>query len=449
MSFQEAGWYTRNITRLTASSFIASLCLFLLKLLAGVITNSLGILAEAMHSALDSLTSLITLLSVRYSLKPPDSSHTYGHRKYDSIGGLIGAALLLVTMSWVALEAINRLISPVEMEIGVIPFFIMVLAVIVDAERSRALKRAADVTSSRALEADALHFSSDIFTSLTVIAGLLLVKFGIKAADPMIGLLISVIFLRSALRIARDSFMDLTDRIDPSLMEEIRKACSDVPGILKVNRIRARSVGNMVFGDISVLVDSSAKGDLSKEVSRRISEKLRKDADFVVEAVSAEEEIKEAVKKVSSEVSGVMEVHGIKVSGLNGKRVSLHAVVDPYIDVARAHEISDMLEKRIKEEIPWVVEAIVHVDPADLPSLRMTGKEIADIIRRELEGRKIDSYKVVLESLDVFDPPWTVNIRIIIPKDMPLRKAHEITHEVEMIVRRILPGATVTVHFSI
>ncbi|MGC9103573.1 MAG: cation diffusion facilitator family transporter [Candidatus Methanodesulfokora sp.] len=437
------------MTKLAASSFIASLCLFLLKLLTGIITNSLGVLAEAIHSALDSLTSLITLLSVRYSSKPPDSSHTYGHRKYDSIGGLIGAALLLVTMSWVALEAINRLIRPVEMEIGVIPFAVMILAVIVDTERSRALKRAADATSSRALEADALHFSSDVFTSLTVIIGLFLVKFGIKAADPIIGLLISVLFLRSALKIAKDSLMDLTDRIDPSLIEEIRRACSDVPGIIEVSRIRARSIGNMIFGDISVLVDSDVKGDISSEVSKRVSERLKKDADFVVEVISAEELIKEAVRKVSSEVSGVVGVHGIKVSGLNEKRVSLHAVVDPNIDVVRAHEISDLLERKIKEEVPWIVEAIVHVDPADLPSLRMTGKELADVIKRELEGKRIDGYEVVLESLEVFDPPWTVNIRIILPEDMPLRKAHEITHEIELIVRRILPGATVTVHFSI
>jgi cation diffusion facilitator family transporter len=438
----------RDVAKLTISSLIASLCLFLLKLLVGIITNSLGILAEAMHSALDSLTSLITFLSVRYSAKPPDSSHTYGHRKYDSIGGLIGAALLLVTMSWVALEAVSRLIKPVEIEIGIIPFIVMVVSIAVDAERSRALKKAASITSSRALEADALHFSSDIFTSLTVIAGLFLVKLGIKAADPIIGLFISILFLRSAVKIAKDSLMDLTDRIDPSLMDEIRKACSDIPGVIRVNRIRARSVGNMVLGDISVLVDSGMENRIPKEISKRISERLRKDVDFIVETISADEEIKEAVKRISSEINGVIEVHGIKISGFNReKKVSMHAVVDPDIDIVRAHEISDALERRIKE-IPGVVEAIVHVDPADLPSLKMTDKELADMIRRELEGRKIDDYEVILESLEVFDPPWTVNVRIVLPKSMPLKKAHEITHEVELIVRRILPGASVTVHFS-
>ncbi|MEM2543257.1 MAG: cation diffusion facilitator family transporter, partial [Candidatus Korarchaeum sp.] len=211
-----------DVNRITLSSLSASLVLSAMKLYAGLVTGSLSVLAEFLHSALDSLTTLVTFLTVRFSMRPPDATHPYGHRKVDSIGGLAGALLLMLTMIWVMDEAIKRMMNPPEIEVSMLPIGVMLVSILIDFERSRALRRAAEITGSRALESDALHFSSDMLTSLAVILGLMFVRMGVKALDPLIAILISILFLRSALKISKEAIYDLTDRVDPKLIEEVR-----------------------------------------------------------------------------------------------------------------------------------------------------------------------------------------------------------------------------------
>ncbi|ACB07289.1 cation diffusion facilitator family transporter [Candidatus Korarchaeum cryptofilum] len=432
-----------KLNRLLLSSFLASLLLSALKLYAGLVTNSLSIISEFLHSSLDSLTTLTTLLSVRYSMRPPDETHPYGHRKLDSLGGVLGGFFLIITMMWVVYEAFKRIISPPEIEIGILPISVMLISVAVDVERSRALRRAAKLTGSRAIESDSLHFSSDIFTSITVILSLLFIRAGLKILDPITGVLISLLFLRSAIKITKESLYDLTDRIDPKIIEEIRDVCLSKPGIISVERVRARRVGNFLFADISIRVGPEHPSD--DELAEAIRERLNMDVDLIVER--SVESIEDLVRGISKGVSGVLDVHAVSMSKTDGgKRVSLHAVVDPGIEAWRAHEISDELERKVREGIPGVVEAIVHVDPADLPILTHSKDEIEDMIRRKVE-EMLRGTDYSLESLKV-DEPWVVTIRILVPGNSDFRKVHDFTHKVELAVREIIPSANITVHFS-
>jgi len=432
-----------KLNRLLLSSFFASLLLSVLKLYAGFLTNSLSIISEFLHSSLDSLTTLTTLLSVKYSMRPPDETHPYGHRKLDSLGGIIGGLFLIITMIWVLYEALNRIISPPEIEIGIIPISVMLISIAVDVERSRALKRAAKLTGSRAIESDSLHFSSDIFTSITVILSLLFVRAGFKILDPITGVLISLLFLRSAVKITKESLYDLTDRVDPKIIEEIRAICLSKPGIISVERVRARRVGNFLFADISIRVGPEHPSN--QELAEAMRERLDMDVDLVVER--SVESIEDLVRRISKEVSGVLDVHAVSMSKTDGgKRISLHAVVEPEIEAWRAHEISDELERKVREGIPGVVEAIVHVDPADLPILTHSRDEIESIVKRRVE-EILKGTDYSLESLKV-DEPWIVTIRILVPGNADFKGVHDFTHKVELAVREIIPSANITVHFS-
>ncbi|MEM3480754.1 MAG: cation-efflux pump [Candidatus Korarchaeum sp.] len=432
-----------DVNRITLSSLSASLVLSAMKLYAGLVTGSLSVLAEFLHSALDSLTTLVTFLTVRFSMRPPDATHPYGHRKVDSIGGLAGALLLMLTMIWVMDEAIKRMMSPPEIEVSMLPIGVMLISMLIDFERSRALRRAADITGSRALESDALHFSSDMLTSLAVILGLMFVRMGVKVLDPLIAILISILFLRSALKISKEAIYDLTDRVDPKLIEEVRRACLSIPEVMEVERVRARTVGRFLFADVRV---RGAPEDLRGRIAEVLRERLGMDVDLVLEVVEGET-LEERVARLSKEVEGVIDVHAISVSNSEGgKRVSLHAVVKPDTEVWRAHQVADELERRIME-IPGVTEAVAHVDPADIPALRLSKEEMRDLLMGKVESM-LKGTENKLESLEVTGPPWNITLRVLVPRSTELRAAHALTHELELTIREVVPSANVTVHFS-
>jgi len=158
------------------SSVVAALLLTGLKLAIGLLTGSLGILAEAAHSGLDLVAALVTFFAVRLSDRPPDEHHLYGYGKIENLSALIETLLLLITCVWIIYEAIQRLFfKSVEIEASIWAFAVMGISIVVDITRSRILYAAARKHKSQALEADALHFSTDIWSSSVVIVGLGLV----------------------------------------------------------------------------------------------------------------------------------------------------------------------------------------------------------------------------------------------------------------------------------
>ena len=155
------------------NSVLAAIAITTLKVVVGVSTGSLGIVSEALHSALDLVAAIITLLSVRVSDKPADADHQYGHGKVENFSAFLETALLLLTCIWIIYEAVNRLFfHHVQIEPTIYAFLVMFVSMGVDFWRSRALGRIAAKYDSQALEADALHFSTDIWSSGIVVVGL-------------------------------------------------------------------------------------------------------------------------------------------------------------------------------------------------------------------------------------------------------------------------------------
>ncbi|PYV56338.1 MAG: cation transporter, partial [Acidobacteria bacterium] len=242
------------------NSVLAAFAITGLKIVVGITTGSLGILSEAAHSALDLIAAVITWLSVRVSDKPADADHQYGHGKVENFSAFIETGLLLLTCLWIVSEAIKRLFfHHVEILPSVYAFLVMLFSMAVDFWRSRALGRIAEKYDSQALEADALHFSTDIWSSGVVIIGLLLVMVGnalnigwMRVADPIAALFVAGVVVYVSSRLARRTIDALLDAAPAGIRGSIISAVSRVEGLLEIDRVRIRRAGNRYFADLSI-----------------------------------------------------------------------------------------------------------------------------------------------------------------------------------------------------
>jgi cation diffusion facilitator family transporter len=248
------------------SSVIAAIGLTTFKLIVGIFTNSLGILAEALHSALDLVAALVTLFAVRVSGKPADESHLYGHGKIENISALFETFLLLVTCVWIIYESIQRLFfKPVEVDASIWAFIVMAVSIVIDFTRSRILSRAAKKHNSQALEADALHFSTDIWSSSVVIAGLFCVWLSsvvpglsfLKNADAIAAMGVAVIVVYVSIQLGSRAVQGLLDSAPNGLADEIKKTVEAIPGVANCHAVRVRPSGPEMFVDVHVLLDKN------------------------------------------------------------------------------------------------------------------------------------------------------------------------------------------------
>jgi cation diffusion facilitator family transporter len=264
-------------------SVIAAVALTTFKIVVGFATGSLGILAEAAHSGLDLMAAVMTFLAVRFSGKPADQDHLYGHGKVENLSGLFETLLLLLTCGWIIYEATHRLLfHALDIKVNVWSFAVMATSIGVDISRSRVLYRAAKKYNSQALEADALHFSTDIWSSAVVILGLFCVKLSewvpgwsiLRQADSIAAILVGLIVVYVSVQLGIRTVQALLDVAPSGLEKEIKSAVEVVPGVADCHKVRVRYSGPQLFVDIHVLVDGNKTleeaHDLTEEIERVI-----------------------------------------------------------------------------------------------------------------------------------------------------------------------------------
>jgi cation diffusion facilitator family transporter len=246
------------------NSLLTAIGLAGIKTVVGLMTGSLGILAEAAHSGLDLVAAIMTFLAVRISGKPPDTDHLYGHGKVENLSALFETALLLATCVWIVREAIGRLLHHHgEMEVTVWSFTVMLISIVANAIRSRALARTAKKYHSQALEADALHFQTDIWSSAVVIAGLIAVKIAdwrpglgwLRGGDAVAALGVSALIVVVSIRLGRRTIDVLLDTAPAGMEQRIAMAAEGVEGVHNCHNVRIRASGPKMFVDLHVLVD--------------------------------------------------------------------------------------------------------------------------------------------------------------------------------------------------
>jgi cation diffusion facilitator family transporter len=365
------------------TSVIAAVGLTTFKIVVGVMTGSLGILAEAAHSALDLVAALVTFLAVRISGRPPDEEHTYGHGKVENLSALFETLLLLVTCVWIIYEAINPLFfEEVVVEVSIWSFIVMGTSIIVDYSRSRVLYRAAHKYNSQALEADALHFSTDIWSSSVVIVGLTFVLIGEKQpnlaflsqADSVAALGVAIIVIYVSVELGIRTIKGLLDTAPSGMVAKITKEVETLPGVLDCHNVRTRYSGAILFVDAHVVVNGSQSLEEAHTMTEVIEATIRRivpDSDVTVHPEPAKEADQidskiQAIVKAVEDLPGVVDCHDVHVRYSGPVLfIDAHVLIDGNKTLWQVHELTDLIEKIIHKTTPYAT-VVVHPEPTTI-----------------------------------------------------------------------------------
>jgi cation diffusion facilitator family transporter len=437
------------------NSVWAAVTITLLKIVVGITTGSLGILSEALHSGLDLVAAVITLFSVRVSDKPADADHQYGHGKVENFSAFIETGLLLLTCVWIIWEAGKRLFfHSVEIEPSIWAFVVMGISIVVDAWRSRMLKRVADRYDSQALAADALHFRTDIWSSSVVIVGLVLVLLGrkfqlawLRAADPIAALFVALIVVSVSWRLARQTIDALLDAAPSGSRNQILDAVGRLDGVLEVDRVRIRRAGNHYFADLSIGLNRGVTFQRSEQVTREAADVVRRilpAADVVVHPVAREvstENVFDRIRAVAT--SSNLNVHDISIQDFRGSlHVEQHLELDERLKLKDAHDRVTELEADIRRKVPEITSILTHIESE--PATIETAEHLeanADLERRMKDAVKefpgiLDMHEVIFKRVG---EKRYVSCHCTMDDELPLSKVHDLMTALEIKIKNMDP----------
>jgi len=447
----------RSEKRLVAlHSLLSAIAITFLKLIVGLSTRSLGILSEAAHSGLDLVAAFITLLSVRVSDKPADAEHQYGHGKVENFSAFIETGLLLLTCIWIVWEAARRLggYHAVHIEPSLLAFGVLFASMAVDWWRSRGLRKIARKYDSQALEADALHFSTDIFSSAVVALGLGLVLAGdywqrpwLVKADAIAALVVSVVIVYVSWRLARRTIDALLDAAPAGYRGRIEDAALKINGVIEVERVRIRRAGNRYFADLTVglarNVTFQRSGQVVAEISASVQDILP-DSDVVIHSVPREtghENIFDRVRAVAARNN--FNVHDVSVQDLGGRlHVEQHLELDENLRLKEAHDLATSVEAEMRKEVPEISTILTHIEsePGTIEPGEKVSRDAA------LEARLKPILKEFPEILDMHDMEIKrvrgkvyMSCHCTMSDDLPLSRVHDVATALEIRFKQVAP----------
>jgi cation diffusion facilitator family transporter len=375
--------------RVALGSIAASAGLTAAKAIVGFVTGSLAILSEAGHSLIDLSATVLTYFAVRVSGKPADAEHQYGHGKMESVTALAETALLFVLTAIVVWEAVQRLIDSQShaVEATVAAFAVIAGSIAVDFFRARVLRRVAAETSSEALEADALHFSSDMWSSIAVLFGLCGVRLGYPWADAAAALIVAVFICIAGWRLGRRTIDTLTDTAPAGVSDSVATIARRVAGVVNVERVRARPAGAVLFVDLAVSVSRTLPLDRVTTIKERLTSAIRAELPTAEITITTEpraldnETVRERVMMIARNRG--LAIHHVAVQTISGRlSVSVDLEVDGTLSLALAHETATRLEEAMRDELGEDVEVETHIEP--LPADILAGRDATPERRGEV-----------------------------------------------------------------
>ncbi|HAP48402.1 MAG TPA: cation diffusion facilitator family transporter [Afipia sp.] len=422
-----------------------------IKFVVGVAIGSLALISEALHSSVDLIATVVTWIVVRVSDKPADAEHHYGHGKLESLSALGVIALLYILAGGIVVEAYSRLREGVAPPtLTALPFVVLVVDIVVNFWRARALHKTAMETKSQALEADALHFASDVLGSFAVIIGLGLAAFGYAWGDAGAAIAVAVLISILGLRLGKSTIETLLDRAPDGASEKAEEAIRGIPGVVDLERLRVRMVGARHFVDATVQVPRTYPIDRIDSIKRKAQDAVTTalhDADLTFTAVPvarSNESVRERIMVIARN-SGLA-IHHVTVHDLGGKlTVSIDLEVDGDMPLDEAHDIAHRLEHAIRDEFGADVEVDTHIEPLEpeLPHGTDAGADRVEAIQKALSqyaaesGAIHDVHNVRVRDTEAGE---IVNFHCRAVPSMSVINVHEKVDEIERALRRAFPS---------
>ncbi len=435
-------------------SAIAISSVVIIEVTVGLLVNSLAVLSDGLHALLDAFSTIMLVLAVRAALKPPDDEHTYGHEKFEAIGGLIAGIILVGVALLVFYEAGVRLIENTRVKEGLefAGFVAIGYTLCVDVFRMTIFRKAGS-THSTSIKAGFYDAVSDFSSTVIALLGFGLATFGFYNGDSIASIFLGAMLIYLSIRLVRSSITELSDATSKDMTQTIQKAIVSEEGVLKNENLRTRRVGSKIFVETTVKVSDAMSLDEAHALASRIEGKLTKlfgavDATIHIEPFERETGMKQLVEKLAR-VDGVREVHEISTAYAGGKLyITLHTMVDPSLSVAAAHDIADQIEKNMYSAIKQLEHVTVHVEPAgETASVELGENELKTIISRVTDGFA-ENLRVDKVLTYVAGGKRYINLDCCFTGQISIAEAHELASRIEKEVKERFTDSVVTVHIE-
>jgi cation diffusion facilitator family transporter len=437
-------------------SVAAAAGLLALKLGAGLAAHSLGLVSEALHSGTDLVAALLTFFALGVAIRPADPGHQYGHGKAEHLSALAEAAILVVASLVIAFRAITHLAGSTEIKVAATWYAFVVIAIVlvVDVSRTLVSIRGARRFGSAALQANALHFGSDIAGTGAVLLGLLLVRAGYERADSVAALFVAVLVLSAAARMMKRNVDVLMDLAPADAEEAARAAISAIVPAVELRRLRMRHAGGRQFADVVITVSTGAavgQGHAAADQVEAAVHAALPGSDVVVHVEPKEDEaaIRDRAHAAALGVPGVREVHNVSVLDVDGCiEVSLHLKLPGDLPLEDAHEMATAVERAIVAAVPEIDTVQTHLEPlAEAGEGRDAGdlqgdSALVERIVREVTGQRPRELRFLNT-----DEGLLAYLTLALDPGTPLADAHARASEIEERIRGARPEITdVIVH---
>jgi len=434
--------------RVALHSMVAAAVMTVLKLAAGLMSGSLGVLSDAAHSALDLVGVTLTFFSVQVSDKPADEDHTYGHGKFENLSAFGEAGLMAISCAWIVWEAMQRIVvQTVELHHSIWPVLVLVLSICVDWWRSRRLKAVAERTGSPALATDAFHFASDIWSTLAVLVGLSVSWIGMRLgipwlryADPFAAVVVSLMILRMTLHLGRETVAVLMDEVPAETRHRLIDEVAKVEGVLAVEQARVRRAGASYFADLTLALPRRYTFEHTGELVRAATEAVHRalpTADVVIHTVPREaraESVFDRVRAVAARNN--VSVHELSVQSHHGRlRVEQHVELDENMTLLTAHGFVSAMEAEILREAPEIDSVLTHIESE--PATIEQPEEIFEVDRK-IEYALRATARLFEEIIDVHEiivgrtvDHISLTCHCTLPDELPMMRVHEVITALE------------------
>lgn len=441
-------------TKVLQMSLLAIFSAFLVELIFGLISNSLALITDSIHALLDSVVTVVLLLAARMAVKPPDEEHTYGHGKIESLGGLIGGIAIFLIACFFIYESINRIQSPPP---SVLPGLFAIIGGLytigVDFFRIILLRKSIKKIGGTTLKADFYHAFMDLGSTIVAIVGIVLASYGFYHGDFVAALILGGLLAVLSVKLVYKTALDLTDIISPQLVKNVQEIVTSTEGVIDAESILMRRSGDTIFADVTISLRGDTSFDKAHEISNNVEKNIRNqisNASITIHFEPNWEEVPLDAKilDIAKSVDGVKGVHNVSTHKTKGKTYSdLHVMVDRESDLLSAHKISEIVEQEIQKNLPEIEHATIHLEPfVTVPENfnvedKITEEKIKTILEKYSEIKKIGR----IVSLN-FENILKIDIDCSFDKELSIEKVHDLTSEIEHVIREEIKNAVITIH---
>ncbi len=452
MQGSDEGKYKLKALKIAA---VAIFSVVIVEVSIGLFVNSLAILSDGLHALLDVVSTIMLFFAVRASIKPPDEEHTYGHEKFETIGGLIGGIVLIAVAFLIFYEAAIRLIMNTHIHTSVefVGFIAIGYALFIASLRVTVFRKSQHIESP-SMKIGFYDAVSDLSSTLLALVGFGLATLGFYYGDALASIFLGVMLTYLSVKLVRFSVMELSDTASKDLVQKTRKVILSREGIVKIENLKVRNVGSKIFIDASVQVPSHMPLEEAHSLVSTIEADLKQtlgnvDATIHIEPSEKETKMDQLVEQLAT-VEGVKEVHEISTIYTGGKfYITLHAYVDPELSVEEAHKIAENIERRMKAEIKPLENVTVHIEPAGIavPAAEVNETQLSKVIYEVARGigGNLQIKRIVTYSAE---GKRYINIDCCFTKQIHIKEAHRIASQVEKETKERFANAVVTVHIE-